>query len=39
MCHDHSMVRRQKVNPIVSNCYLKNLVRDVTETRRRSKRI
>ena len=29
------MVGRQKVNSIVSNCYLKNLARDVTETRRR----
>ena len=35
VCHDHSMVWRQKVNSIVSNCYLKNLARDVTETRRR----
>ena len=35
VCHDHSMVGRQKVNSIVSNCYLKNLARDVTETRRR----
>ena len=35
VCHDHSMVGRQKVNSIVSNCYLKNLARDVTKTRRR----
>ena len=33
--HNHSMVGRQKVNSIVSNCYSKNLAKDVTETRRR----
>ena len=35
VCHDHSMVGRQKVNSIISNCYLKNLARDVKETKRR----
>ena len=35
VCHDHSMVGRQKFNSIESNCYLKNLDRDVTEIRRR----
>ena len=35
VCHGQSMVGRQKVNSIESNCYLKNLARDVTETRRR----
>ena len=35
VCPDHSMVGRQKVNSIISNCYMKNLARDVTETRRR----
>ena len=34
VCHDYSMVGRQKVNSIVSNCYLKNLARDVTESRK-----
>ena len=35
VCLDRSMVGRQKVNSIVSNCSLNYLARDVTETRRR----
>ena len=35
ICPQHSLIGRRKVNSIVSNCYLKNLARDVSETRRR----
>ena len=35
VCPQHSLIGRQKVNSIVSNCYFKNLARDVSETRRR----
>ena len=35
VCPQHSLIGRQKENSIVSNCYLKNLARDVSETRRR----
>ena len=34
VCHNHSMVGLNIVNSIISNCYLKNLARDVTETRK-----
>ena len=35
VCYDHSIVGRQKFNYIILNCYMKNLARDMTETRRR----
>ena len=35
VCPEHSLNGRHKVNSIISNCFLKNLARDVSETRRR----
>ena len=35
VCPQHSLIGRQKVNSIVSNCFLRNLARDDSETRRR----
>ena len=35
VCMNHSIIGRQKVNSIISNCFLKNLAKDVSETKRR----
>ena len=35
VCPEHSASGRHKVNSIISNCSLKNLASDVSETRRR----
>ena len=35
VCPEHSSHGRHKVNSIISNCFLKNLARDVSDTRRR----
>ena len=35
VCPEHSASGRHKVNSVISNCFLNNLARDVSETRRR----